>query len=328
MNNDGVLYSNHFHRLLSFVEVPTRTHRQLGNPLEIKRVPGKINLNGVRDPRVMASLIDDRNVTSPPERDVNNNKILDASEDFNGNTEDTNYNGVLDPGEDTNMNGVIDGLDSGLPDLTGESSRDWWYQFLVARDGQIPLDPTQAFDPIMNPANKMLPPLPMGGISQPFRDLGILNPAQQLDTSKSPNLVVSKSPIQNTLLRTLYQQNGPISPISPTGRRLFELATENEFTNNQVDPYIRHRLLSKIINNTTNRSNVFVVYVTIGMFECLELPSGAVRIGGQMDVDGDGQKDTHRAVFIIDRSQAEEAFDPTTGTFDWQKLVKARQRIN
>jgi hypothetical protein len=113
---------------------------------------------------------------------------------------------------------------------------------------------------------------------------------------------------------------------------LFELASEAELSAagiaGQVDPILRHRLLSKIVGNTTTRSNVFVVYVTIGMFECLEQSSGAVRIGGQMDVDGDGQKDTHRAVFIIDRSQAEEAFDPTTGTFDWKKLIKARQRIN
>ena len=79
---------NHFHRLLSLMEVPTRTHRQLGDPLKINRVPGKINLNGVRDPRVLASLIDDRQVISPPERDINNsssNYTLppDAFEDLN-----------------------------------------------------------------------------------------------------------------------------------------------------------------------------------------------------------------------------------------------------
>ena len=106
----------------------------------------------------------------------------------------------------------------------------------------------------------------------------------------------------------------------------------NEFLNPNayVDPILRHRLLSKIAGNSTTRSNVFVVYVTIGMFECVELPApnGAVRIGGQMDVDGDGVKDTHRAVFIIDRSQAEEAYDKGSGTFDWKKLVMAKQRVN
>ncbi len=95
-----------------------------------------------------------------------------------------------------------------------------------------------------------------------------------------------------------------------------------------MDPLVRHRILSKIIGNTTTRSNVFVVFATIGMFECKELANGAVRIGGQIDVDGDGNKDTHRAVFIIDRSTAEDAYDKGSGTFDWKKLVKARQRVN
>ena len=83
-----------------------------------------------------------------------------------------------------------------------------------------------------------------------------------------------------------------------------------------------------LAGNTTTRSYVFVVFGTIGMFECVELPNGAVRIGGQMDVDGDGTPDAHRAVFIIDRSEALDAFDKGSGTFDWKKLLKARQRIN
>lgn len=314
VNNNGVLDSHpyHFHRLLSLVEVPTRTHRQLGNPLEVKRVPGKINLNGIRDPQVLAAVIDDRSIISPPERDLNNNNVLDANEDLN-----------------PTPNGQ---WDYGLRDATGtDASRDWWYQFLIARDGQIPLNPMLPFNAMSNP---MIPPLPMGGVSQPFRDLGVLSVAQQLNTATTPNQVDLKSPIENTIFRGLFPQSGPISPLGNNGRRLFELATDAQLAANpsnttaSVDPLSRHRVLSKIMGNTTNRSNVFVVFVTIGMFECLELPSGAVRIGGQMDVDGDGQKDTHRAVFIIDRSQAEEAFDPTTGTFDWKKLVKARQRIN
>jgi hypothetical protein len=159
----------------------------------------------------------------------------------------------------------------------------------------------------------------MSGVSAPFRDLGTLQPSQ---TSS-----ITRSPLNDTVLRTL--------PTSPGGRRLFELGTENpgspaadEFLNGAVDPTLRHRLLSKVINNSTTRSNTFLVFVTIGMFECVELPNGAVRIGGHMDVDGDGNPDTHRAVFLIDRSIAEDAFDKGSGTFDWKKLVKARLRIN
>ena len=138
---------------------------------------------------------------------------------------------------------------------------------------------------------------------------------------------ITKSSIGDTILRPL--------PITTSGRRLFELGTENttipasdEFLNGTVDPTLRHRLLSKVVNNSTTRSNCFVVFVTIGMFECVEKSDGSIRVGGQIDVDGDGQPDMHRAVFIIDRSNAEEAYDKASKTFDWKKLILAKQRVN
>lgn len=300
MLDSGTSAPNHFHRLLSLIEVPTRSHRQLGDPLKLTRVPGKPNLNGITEPQVLAALIDERAVMDAPERDIN-------------------LNGVLDPGEDLNGNGQFD---EGLPDRTGEPpespssgdldgsgavdnpGRDWWFNFLISRDG---IDPTSGV------------PLPMSGVSSPFRDLGTLRP--------SLTSTITKNPLNETVLRAL--------PTSLGGRRLFELGTENpgspaadEFLNGVVDPTLRHRLLSKVINNSTTRGNTFLVFVTIGMFECVELPNGAVRVGGHMDVDGDGQPDTHRAVFLIDRSIAEDAYDKGSGTFDWKKLVTARQRIN
>ena len=50
---------NRWYRLLEFVEVPTRSHLQLGNPLADPRVPGRINLNTIRHPSVLAALLDD-----------------------------------------------------------------------------------------------------------------------------------------------------------------------------------------------------------------------------------------------------------------------------
>lgn len=279
INGNGVLDSHpyHFHRLLSLIEVPTRTHRQLGDPLKINRIPGKVNLNNLRDRHVLAALIDDRDVITI-EEDSNHNQIVDAGEDLNGDQQ------------------------LGLQDLSGEAARDWWNSFLIARDGTDPI--TQL-------------PLPRTGSSRPFRDLANLT---------ARTLTPNASPLEDTILRRLP------ATISPAGRGLFELATEAEYTqppNSVIDPMIRHRLLSKIIGNTTTRSNAFVVFATIGMFECYENPTtGAVRIGGQMDVDGDLTPDTHRAVFIIDRSSAEDAFDKGSGTFDWKKLILAKQRVN
>ncbi len=270
LNGDNQIYSNHYHRLLSLAEVPTRTHRQLGDPLKTNRVPGKLNLNGLRDRHVMAALLDDREIVAT-EEDTNRDQTISGGEDFNG---------------DQHL---------GLKDMTGsDNTRDWWAQFLIARDG---VDPTTGL------------PLPISGQSRPFRDL-----------ANVASITSTESSIEDTIFRHL--------PMSAAGRRLFELADEGEFTGNNVPSGIRHRLLAKIFGNSTTRSNVFVVFATIGMFECVELPTNAVRIGGAFDADGDGTPDTHRAVFIIDRSDAEDAFDKGSGTFDWKKLIKARQRIN
>lgn len=276
VNGNGMLDSHpyRFHRLLSLVEVPTRTHRQLGDPLKLNRVPGKINLNTLRDRHVHAALLDDREAMTTEE--------------------DANRNQTIDPGEDLNGDGQI-----GIND-PAEGPRDWWNTFLYSREGG--LDPTTGL------------PLPITGLARPFRDLANVTPRT---TATGANA------IDDTILRRM-----PVT-ISPSGRGLFELTTEAEHTSSPVDPLIRDRLLSKIIGNTTTRSNVFVVFATIGMFECYEDPAtGAVRIGGQMDVDLDGSPDSHRAVFIIDRSDAEEAYDKGSRTFDWKKLVLAKQRVN
>ena len=266
---------NHFHRLLSLVEVPTRTHRQLGDPLKLNRVPGRINLNTIRDPRVLAALIDDRDILIPPEH---------TGADFNGNSS----------------------IEDGLRDATGsDPGRDWWFEFLNSRDG-IDLTSNLYLPGVLN-------------TSRPFRDVGALQ-----------STVTGQSPLEETLLRQL--------PSSASGRRLFDVANEadHDGTNPPVEPILRQRLLSKIYGNSTMRSNTFVVFVTIGMFECIQTTSGGatepvVRIGGPLYQPAPALPNTHvthRAVYLIDRSEAEQAFNPGGTTFDWKKLVQAKQRIN
>ena len=286
LNGNGANDSfNHFHRLLSMVEVPTRTHRHLGDPLKFNRVPGRINLNTVRDPRVLGALIDDRQVIGQPEH---------TGADFNG-------------------NGVIN---DGLLDLTGDAARDWWFEFLNARDG---LDLTSnLFLPGVvrrNVTTGFLEP-----VSHPFRDVGNLQ-----------STITGQSPIEDTILRQLQG--------SASKRRLLDVASEadHDGTNPTVEPILRQRLLSKIYGNSTTRSNCFVVFVTIGMFECIDTSASVgatepvVRIGGPLYLPAPAPAMTHeqhRAVFIIDRSDAEQSFDPGGTNFDWQKLVTARQRVN
>lgn len=325
VNYNGALDSHpyHFHRLLAFVEVPSRMHRHL-DPLLQNRTPGKLSLNGIRDPRVLASLTDDLQVHSIPERDIGGPNL--------GYTEDKNLNGVLDPGEDTFMaNGMIDVIppdpnedlngngqwDLGLTDVTGDDpDRDWWGNFLFSREG---IDPTS------------LMPLPLSGTSRPFRDLGLTTTTGS-NTNQSLHDSVLR-PLPDDLALFPY---GTATKSTGDGRRLFELDNADEFRfptsgATPVAPLMQHRLLSKMIGNTTTRSNCFVVFVTVGMFECVQYtPPGSseavTRIGAPL-LNGTTPV-TYRKAFIVDRSAALEAYDKATGSFDWKKLVMAQQRIN
>ncbi len=271
-------FDNHWHRLLAFMEVPTRTHRQLGNPLTLTRVPGLVNINTIRHPEVMAGVIDDNRIYTAPEEDINGNGSVDPFEDFS-----------------LPANGQFD---FGLPDrLEGPVARDHWFDMLQTRDG---------FDPV----SYMV--LPGTSASRPFRDFG--------------SVASGTGSVEDTILRS-----HPRAALAPSLRRLFELGTNAQSNGGMVDSGTRYQVISKLMNNVTTRSNVFFVFLTVQFHEAYEDPTtGAVRIGGRFDLDNDGNPDNdeHRGFFIIDRSAAEEAYDPGRGEFDWKDLVKYRLTIN
>jgi len=96
-----------------------------------------------------------------------------------------------------------------------------------------------------------------------------------------------------------------------------------------------HQLLSKIINNTTTVSNTFIIYGTAAYFEAHEDPAtGLIQVGGRMGLDLDSDSDQtndpgweQRAVFIIDRTELYDAYDPGTGSVDWKRLIKNRTNL-
>ena len=52
--------------------------------------------------------------------------------------------------------------------------------------------------------------------------------------------------------------------------------------------------------------------------------------GDRVDLDGDDQQNPgwqQRGVFVIDRTEAIEAWDPVTQRFDWKRLVKYQAEI-
>ncbi len=257
----NVNLDNRWYRLLELLEVPTRTHATVtaaSSPFNL-RTPGKINLNTTRNRSVLAGLLDDWGFVS----DGAGGQTLGGA--FNGGFATSNYGTILNDGD-----------------------RDWWTQFLQARDGTDPL------------TTMVLPGM---AHSRPFRGLNFLDQG-----------IAS---VDDTVLRSL-----PVDSSSVTRRGLFEARTSTDLGSNLVDAAARHRLLRKVVNNSTTRSNVFIVWITVGYFEAIQHTNGDVQIGGPLSGAG-----THRGFFVIDRSLPERAFNPQTNEFDFQRFVQYRKTI-
>lgn len=269
---------NYWYRLFEYVEVPTRIHRQLANPLKDFRVPGKINLNTVRHPTVLAALLDDMGTT---------NNVLDAA------TYSTDVT--------TNSHQV-----PRLYDTAEGSSRNWWEQFILSRDG---FDPSSGY---------YLPGTPG---SRPFRSFDFFG-SRAVPTTGVRDLK------ENTLFRSLPADRST-HPDDP--RHLWEVANRTEHEGGSVDFHTRNRILSKIMGNTTTRSNTFLVFLSVAYFEAsgdgLTTPDDLVQIGDRAHGKSVHTAD-YRGFFVVDRSRIDEAYEPTTKKFDnWKRLVRYRHLI-
>ncbi|WP_373649198.1 hypothetical protein [Schlesneria sp. DSM 10557] len=296
-------FSGRWYRLLEFLEVPSREHvgiPGLSAPLTFPRVPGKININTLRHPDVLAALIDDPRVMR---------LMVD---------EDTNFNGTLDTDEDLDNDGTVTSFDpprllrTDLPFLN-----DWWQQFLVARDGNRN---GAAIEP--DPGSGLF--LPGVATARPFRSfasaIGKHNDAAQSYTKLEETIL--RSWPEDTINTDSMENNDP--------RQLFELGTLDEHRGTsasvaRLDPYVRRRLLSKLLNNVTTRSNVFVVFMSVKNFR-VSTASGSVRIGGPLS--GNDSDDIHRGFFIIDRTQLEKAYDQSSNSFNFRSFIEFRQILN
>ncbi|WP_417380209.1 hypothetical protein [Gimesia sp.] len=281
---------NRWYRLLEFVEVPTRSHRQLGNPLNDPRVPGRINLNTIRHPSVLAALLDDSDAFTM----------------------------------DMSGSAVHPQLDA--PHLGGGN---WWQEFIDSRDAKCYGIPgvTLGDEPRIpgNPKSTVTTDYP----SQPFRSLHTNVP-----TSSSAQV---RDLREKTIFRSLPYDVLNISVNNP--RLLFELTSSAEHQGtaglNNVDVHTRNRILSKIEANTTTLSNTFVVFMSVAYFEAsgdgTTVYGDPVSIGERMSPEDPARtanQPDYRGFFVIDRTRAEQAFEPSTGQFDhWKRLVRYRHQV-
>lgn len=247
-------HDNRWFRLFEFVEVPTRstTYDSL-----LYRTPGRINWNTLRNPAVLAGLLDDSGTVS-----------MQIAPTANPGTGGRRAHLLTRDGAD---NAPASAGHPILGSLAGER-RDYWAEFIRSRDGVDPL--TTMY-------------LPGTTQSRPFRSFAYAaNGVNSLD---------------DTMLRTL-PHDGFQAAAGQDPRKLFELGRHNLHGDNGY----RHRLMAKIFNNSTTRSNVFFVFVQVDYFEADDSASpGNYRIG-RKDPDSPG----FRGFFVLDRSIA---FDPANG---------------
>ncbi len=280
---------NRWYRLLNFVEHPSMMHRHENDPgyvidigaigstdPGIYRVPGRVQLNTLRHPSMLAAIVDDTDIIP-------------------------SYNPL-----------------AAFPQLLDADGRDWWAEFLEARDG---------IDPISGLTLPGVPADPASAYPEagPFRSLG---------TSQ-----YGANSIEHTILRSL-----PADSAAGDKRRLFEIGTALEHTGAASDHTVRNRILSKLINNTTTRSHVFFVTVQVDFFEAAPVDTTVsaenvtVYRVGQKRADSPGW----RNFFVVDRSQALEILQTTDlpdvnatynnlsfgSDFDYNELILHRQELN
>ena len=409
---------NRWHRLLTYVEVPTRSHRQLEDPpyqitagmigssfgTYFYRTPGKINLNTVRHPDVLAGLLDESDIfslnyssTFPSGLNFPQGLSVPLSlPDQNGDTvppvptipvwvANTAYTmgqfvqpsppngfaylciqpGTSGPPTPPPVWPIAPGT---VPDGTVvwafASTRDWWLQFVTARDGIDPLLPANGGTglpiPGMPPTVSGVAPPAVGvaglGLSgssvvagsHPFRGPGF-------SSFGSVDVNGYNGPLESTILRTLPGDLvTPSAPPAYSRRQLLEVgmfdavlpnlnttlpSPENDHLADAVDYATKNRVLSKILQNSTTRSNVFLAWIQVDFFQAKDVnpPNGVVRIGSKLSTSP-----AYRGFFVIDRSQAMslmgQQFLPanTAGTpfvfslnqsFNYQSLILFQQRI-
>lgn len=288
---------NRWYRLFQFVEIPSRVNRMLGEFHTQGRVPGKLNLNMIRHLEVFAGLIDD-----PLFADTDNDRV--NSPFLTGNA-------------------------------PGVSGRDRWHEFIQERDGAI----NTYYDPTPNDksngdggwARYWIPGTPA---ARPFRPAGYRARAATGSDNGLEDTIFRH--LSGDQLQTTVNPFGEATDDPASNRNWMEVGSRDFHADpdNCPNPAVtsttiqRQQILSKVLNNTTTTSNAFIVFATAGYFEAYEDPdTGIWRVGGRIDLEGGDNANPgyqQRAVFVVDRSELLNGYDPGTGEFDWERLVQYR----
>jgi hypothetical protein len=199
-----------------------------------------------------------------------------------------------------------------MPDTLGDRT-DWWRSFLISRDGIDPYASNTASLSIPVPGLPGLASTTTPG-SKPFRSLSDVS-FTALGGTKTPS-------VEDTILRNL-----PDDVSLAQKRRLVEIGNNGEHaTFTAIDPLIRNRLLAKMANNSTTRSNNFAIFVSVKYFAAASDPAygGAIRIGGPLNGKPEPE---HRGFFVVDRSKLEQGKYTGSANYDFRAFIDYRKTL-
>lgn len=280
---------NRWHRLLEFIEVPTRTNQNLGvgTDLTIPRVPGKMNINMFRNAESLAAVLDDSNFLTLK---------IDGT-DLSGNP----YHPV-----DAEAGELYDNYET--------TNRDWWDQFVKSRD---------KVDPYWQSAVGVNLPLPGLPGSRPFRSLADVGYSTIGGKHASVDDTILRTlPADGTGPLGAGQSRRRLLEVGTAGEHPASSGT----TGLSIDPLIRNKLLAKFANNTTTRSNTFAIFVSVKYFSAVadNANGGAIRIGGPYNGK---QEPEHRGFFVVDRSKLEQGQYSGVPNYDFRTFVEYRKTL-
>jgi len=284
-------WDNRWSRLFEFIEVPSRSERFSINQDYVPenrrhRVAGKINLNTIRDPDVLAALLDEQHAVQRNRSSLPGYFLVDQFA------------------------------------RDRDRKRDWWRQFMLSRDNTdaatgFLLPGVPGSRPFRSPGfvaagstsiqHTILRSLPhYGQLSGDTNGDGVLS-GSEAQTDPSGQVMFFLGGTDRKRLFELgvgEDLDGNEDPIPGTDEDLNGNATLDQ---QYIDPVARHHLLSKIMANSTVRSHVFHVFLKVEWFEAYQGPSPT---NPAQKVTMIGAKATdvpsRRAFFVVDRSRAIE----------------------
>jgi hypothetical protein len=264
------------------------------------RVPGRININTLWD---TGSFLVDQTLSPTGAPTPNNNPAIDPS-----------FAAVLPSPTPTSTrlgsNDVFRGLCDASPSNRFNQQQpdvDLVYARLMRSRTQNPLGIPGPFD---RPFRGFALPISQGA---PSGDTQYSTQYSAPDMTQPPGGAYSGSAqapnngigVEDTLLRSApYATPAPGTPPTPP-------PANPRFGVGGQHPYLQSELLRKIAGSVTTHSNVFAVWVTVGLFEVTDETTNPVKLGKEVGSDIGTQKRV-RFFSIIDRTNL--SIDPTAAT--------------